>query len=144
MSVPPCFACGRALDLHARVKITGHLLRGDPTIRLHHGCAVDLAAELLGALRSDQPAALPPIPHVRLNGATDLTPAEVRVLHGIVRGDTNRQIGRRLNRSEKTVKNIVSATLLKLEVGSRTEAATKALLSGIVSPDACNRTEDPV
>lgn len=48
---------------------------------------------------------------------------ERQVLALIADGLTNRQIGERLGLAEKTVKNYVSSLLLKLGVGSRTQAA---------------------
>ena len=55
-----------------------------------------------------------------------LTPKERQVLALIGEGYTNRQIGNRLNLTEKTTKNYVSAILGKLGVQSRTQAAVIA------------------
>ncbi len=52
-----------------------------------------------------------------------LTTQERRVLELLTDGLTNRQIGERLNLSEKTVKNYVARILPKLDVGRRSEAA---------------------
>lgn len=52
-----------------------------------------------------------------------LTEQEQRVLGLVGEGLTNRQIARRLNLAEKTVKNYVSSLLAKLGVASRTQAA---------------------
>ena len=63
-------------------------------------------------------------------GAVDelgcLTDQERRVLELIAQGLTNRQIGERLHRAEKTVKNYVSNLLSKLGMRGRTEAAVYA------------------
>jgi two-component system response regulator DevR len=52
-----------------------------------------------------------------------LTGQERRVLDLVTEGLTNREIGERLGIGEKTVKNYVTAVLLKLGVTSRTQAA---------------------
>lgn len=59
-----------------------------------------------------------------------LSRQERRVILGLGKGLTNRQIGQEISLSEKTVKNIVSSVLMKLALTRRTEAAvliTKAL-----------------
>jgi two-component system response regulator DevR len=53
-----------------------------------------------------------------------LTPQEKRILDQIVDGRTNRQIAGALFLAEKTVKNYVSKLLTKLDMESRTQAAT--------------------
>ncbi|MFP5320055.1 MAG: response regulator transcription factor [Acidimicrobiia bacterium] len=55
-----------------------------------------------------------------------LSSQEERVLTLIAEGKTNKQIGADLDLAEKTVKNYVSAVLLKLEVSRRAEAAAYA------------------
>ena len=55
-----------------------------------------------------------------------LTPQERRILELITEGLTNRQIGERLQLTEKTVKNYVSHVLAKLGVQRRTQAAVLA------------------
>ena len=52
-----------------------------------------------------------------------LTPRERDVLELIAEGDTNRQIGEQLGLAEKTVKNYVTAILMKLGMQRRTQAA---------------------
>lgn len=54
-----------------------------------------------------------------------LTPAEREVLHWIVQGLDNRAIARELGKSEKTVRNQVSAILDKLGVRTRAEAIVR-------------------
>lgn len=51
---------------------------------------------------------------------------ETEILHLVAEGLTNRQIASRIHLSEKTVKNYVSAILVKLELTSRTQAAVFA------------------
>jgi DNA-binding NarL/FixJ family response regulator len=55
-----------------------------------------------------------------------LTPAEREVLHLVAEGLDNRAIGDKLGKSEKTVRNQVSAVLDKLGVRTRAEAIVKA------------------
>lgn len=53
----------------------------------------------------------------------ELSPREERILEGVARGRTNREIAADLDLAEKTVKNYVSTILSKLEVTRRAEAA---------------------
>jgi two-component system response regulator DevR len=62
----------------------------------------------------------PPTENPRL---ASLTERERQILDLIVEGLTNREIGARLFLAEKTVKNYVSALLMKLNMASRTQAA---------------------
>ncbi len=62
-----------------------------------------------------------------------LTDRERMVLSLIVEGNTNQEIGTRLNISEKTVEKHVTAILSKLGVGSRVEAAVQAIQRKLVS-----------
>ena len=62
----------------------------------------------------------PPTEDPRL---ASLTERERQILDLIVEGLTNREIGARLFLAEKTVKNYVSALLMKLNIASRTQAA---------------------
>jgi DNA-binding NarL/FixJ family response regulator len=55
-----------------------------------------------------------------------LSEQEIKVLTLIAQGLTNRQIGRQMSLSEKTVKNYVSNILTKLGLRSRTQAAVLA------------------
>jgi DNA-binding NarL/FixJ family response regulator len=67
----------------------------------------------------------------RMSGST-LTPRELDVLQLIVRGKSNKEIAANLNLAEETVKYHVKGILGKLGVADRTQAATTALLRGIV------------
>lgn len=66
----------------------------------------------------------------------DLTPREMEVLRLLTSGKSNKEIGSLLNVSEGTVKVHVSHVLQKLNVSSRTEAATIAIRRGIVHSDS--------
>ncbi|HEY64650.1 MAG TPA: response regulator transcription factor [Caldilineae bacterium] len=61
-----------------------------------------------------------------------LTPREREVLELAARGLTNRGIGRALGISDRTVQGHLANIYAKLEVGSRTEAVTKALQLGLI------------
>ena len=61
-----------------------------------------------------------------LRSADTLTPREEQILEGIALGLSNREIGDKLNISEKTVKNYVTNILQKLQVRNRVEAAMLA------------------
>jgi DNA-binding NarL/FixJ family response regulator len=78
-------------------------------------------ARLMTSLRGDGTGGAPePDP------LADLTPRERQILALIGEGLTNRQIGKRLYLSEKTVKNNVSRLLAKLGVERRIQAAVIA------------------
>jgi two-component system NarL family response regulator len=70
----------------------------------------------------------------RMSGAT-LTARELEVLHLIVAGKSNKEIGNALFISEATVKTHVNSLLSKMGVEDRTQAATSALQRGIVHLD---------
>jgi DNA-binding NarL/FixJ family response regulator len=78
-------------------------------------------ARLMGALRGDD---RPAPPGERALGS--LSPRERDILALVGEGLTNRQIGKRLYLSEKTVKNNVSRLLTKLGVERRVQAAVIA------------------
>jgi DNA-binding NarL/FixJ family response regulator len=61
-----------------------------------------------------------------------LTPREEEVLHLLVEGLSNKEIGARLHLSEGTVKNYVSAIIAKLQANDRTHAVVTALRRGLV------------
>jgi len=64
--------------------------------------------------------------------ASVLTSRELEVLHMVVKGLSNREIGAALGFSENTAKFHVKNILTKLGVSDRTEAASAALQRGIV------------
>ena len=65
-------------------------------------------------------------------GGPSLTARELEVLHAIVAGRSNKEIGSELGISEATVKTHINSILSKLGVTDRTQAATTALQRGIV------------
>ena len=56
----------------------------------------------------------------------DLTAREEQILESVSRGLSNKEIGRELNITEKTVKHYVTNVLQKLQVRNRVEAALLA------------------
>lgn len=75
--------------------------------------------------------------------ASQLTARELEVLVCITEGLANKQIGRRLGITEKTVKTHVSSILGKLGVQDRTEAAVAAIRDRLV-PDPAQRAAPSV
>jgi DNA-binding NarL/FixJ family response regulator len=71
--------------------------------------------------------------HERFTASTfpELTPREREVLDLLAAGVRNSQIAQRLGMTDKTVRNHVSAILLKLQVPDRTAAAVKARDAGL-------------
>jgi two-component system, NarL family, response regulator len=69
---------------------------------------------------------------LRRSAQTGLTQRELDVLAPLVEGRSNKEIGRRLNMGEETVKSHVKAILAKLDAISRTDAVTIAMRRGLV------------
>jgi DNA-binding NarL/FixJ family response regulator len=66
----------------------------------------------------------------------ELTDREVEVLELVGAGLTNADIARRLQLSDKTVRNHVSSVFAKLQVNDRTQAAVRARAAGLGGPAA--------
>jgi DNA-binding NarL/FixJ family response regulator len=69
----------------------------------------------------------------RSHDASDLSSREFEIVRLIADGLSNREIGRRLTLSEKTVKNHVSHILAKLKVNARSGVAVYAVRNGLVN-----------
>ena len=96
--------------------------------------------ELLAAIRSvaEGERYLPPELAARLKERLSREPLSVReleVLHFIVRGQSNKEIGVSLNISDVTVKRHITHILEKLRVLDRTQAAIAAIQRGIIHLD---------
>jgi two-component system, NarL family, response regulator len=63
---------------------------------------------------------------------TDLSARELHVLKQVASGLSNKQIGRRLGISEKTVRNHLSRVFNKLRATNRTEAVISAMRLGLL------------
>ena len=61
------------------------------------------------------------------SGSARLTPREADILRLVAGGYSNKEIGRSLHLSEGTVKNYISAVLVKLDCRDRTHAVLKAI-----------------
>jgi DNA-binding NarL/FixJ family response regulator len=124
-------------DAHVRQALSsgarGYLLKGADGDAITH--AIQSAADghdafdpsitrrLVAAYAGQEPpthAALP-----------DLTPRERDVLAHIADGCRNHEIARRLGLSEKTIRNLTSSLLMKLQVPDRTSAALRARDAGL-------------
>ncbi len=70
-----------------------------------------------------------------------LTERETDVLRLLAQGQSNKQIARRLNNTEQTIKSHVSRILSKLGVQSRTQATLYAIRTGLVSPGSTQQAE---
>lgn len=103
----------RALE----VKAAGYLLK------------VEGAAAIIAAIRRIYGGQTVFAPEVNtyvtelVNSESSLTPRENEILSFMAKGLTNKEIGKQLYLSEKTVRNYVSSILNKLGVSNRTEAA---------------------
>ena len=69
----------------------------------------------------------------RVNGskAADLSDREIETVQGLLRGESNKLIARRLNITEGTIKVHVKSVLRKIKVSNRTQAAIWAHAHGI-------------
>lgn len=63
-----------------------------------------------------------------------LTHRETEILGLMLLGKTDREIARTLSLGRRTVSNHVSNVLLKMNAKTRTEAAVRAVVLGVVSP----------
>lgn len=66
-------------------------------------------------------------------GSPDLTATELKALSLVKQGLQNKDIGRMLDISEKTVRNHLNNAFVKLGVNSRTEAIVKAMQKGLLA-----------
>jgi DNA-binding NarL/FixJ family response regulator len=77
----------------------------------------------------------PPLPGRRpADESGGLTDRQVEVLVALCNGLSNKEIGRKLDLSEKTVKAHITAIFRALNVVNRTQAANAARVRGLVTP----------
>jgi len=69
---------------------------------------------------------------VTATASNGLTSRECQVLHLVIEGQSNKEIGRTLSISEDTAKKHVQTILSKLGVSDRTQAAVKAVRAGFI------------
>jgi DNA-binding NarL/FixJ family response regulator len=113
----------RAMQAGARGYLLKNALHKEliETIRAVHAGRKALSAEVSFALAE----------HVTDDA---LTPAEIRVLRLIAKGNANKEIARELSLSEETVKGQVRSILSKLGAKDRTHAAMIGFKRGIIEP----------
>jgi DNA-binding NarL/FixJ family response regulator len=61
-----------------------------------------------------------------------LTARQTQVLQHVAGGMSNRQIAKRLDAAERTVRNHLTVIFAKLDVGNRTAAVVAGLKAGII------------
>jgi DNA-binding NarL/FixJ family response regulator len=127
------------------VMVKAAIAAGASGYLLKNVSAHDLAAAIRTTMNG-LPAMSPEATQVLMNAskqappqaaaAYGLTERELDVLRLVVRGLSNNEIAARLEVSPFTIKNHVSSILSKLNVMSRTEAATLALQQRLVQLDS--------
>lgn len=115
-----------------RAGAQGYLLKGVPREELFHAVRVihaggSLLQPVVASKLLRQVSREPATPE-----REPLTPRELEVLRLLAQGLLNKEIGRRLAITERTVKFHVSAILAKLDAGNRTEAVAIAAQQGLV------------
>lgn len=127
-----CSVCGKDAPVGDRVSVA--LLEGP--IWVHERCATRLAAGVLESLLEEEGRKPGPIvPRVRRPVLADrygLTPREYLVLQRMAAGRSNREIAAELGIGYKTVRNMVSQVLAKLDASNRAEAAVIAVREGLL------------
>ncbi len=104
-------------------------MRGDSVV------APEMTSKLVAAYRgaaAGSPAAAPPAQAALPSAIASLSPRELDILRGIVRGASNKEIARDHGIAETTVKIHVQHILRKLEVSSRVHAAVIASEHGLI------------
>ena len=114
----------------------GYLMKDIPptdlakAIKLAHAgvfqLAPEVAGKLVGSLRDKQHKVVQ-----KEAVQADLTPRELEVLRLLAKGASNKEIAKRFEVSEGTVKNHVSSILTRLELRDRTQAAVYAVEHGL-------------
>ena len=123
-------ACGYLLKTIEGDDLTAAILRamqGDSVI------APEMTSKLVAAYRgATNPAAKPAALAATPGPTASLSPRELDILRGIVRGASNKEIAREHGIAETTVKIHVQHVLRKLNVSSRVHAAVIANESGLL------------
>lgn len=125
-------ACGYLLKTIEGDDLTAAILRamqGDSVI------APEMTSKLVAAYRGAANHAVKapvPLPSAVVGPMATLSPRELDILRGIVRGASNKEIAREHGIAETTVKIHVQHVLRKLDVSSRVHAAVIANESGLL------------
>jgi DNA-binding NarL/FixJ family response regulator len=88
----------------------------------------EAVSDLVAALRESRPPGKPQPPPRRFN----LTPRELQIIHEVVGGQSNKEIGDRLGVAEPTVKHHLTSIYDKIGVSNRLELALVALHHNLV------------
>jgi two-component system nitrate/nitrite response regulator NarL len=91
-----------------------------------------MAGEIYVPSQMLQPGEAPPRAKADRGPLLELTPRQGEVLEALAIGLSNKQIGRKFNLSEKTVKAHVGAIFRTLAVTNRTQAANAAQAAGLI------------
>lgn len=91
-----------------------------------------MAGEIYVPSQMLQPGEAPPRAKADRGPLLELTPRQGEVLEALATGLSNKQIGRKFNLSEKTVKAHVGAIFRTLAVTNRTQAANAAQAAGLI------------
>jgi DNA-binding NarL/FixJ family response regulator len=119
-----CAEAGAAGYVSAEASIEDLVTAIERITRAELACSRHVAAQLFNRIaeRGDQWTGHPP-------PANSLTARERQVLDGIRKGQSNKEIGQKLNIAESTVKNHVHHVLEKLNVTTRAQAAARCTLA---------------
>jgi DNA-binding NarL/FixJ family response regulator len=118
-----------AVEAAVRSGAAGYLVKDVRGAHLVEGVQRVAGGETLFDAATAAPARHRPYRHDQ-HRLAPLSDQERRVLQLLGEGLSNREIGARLARTEKTVKNYVSVVLAKLHLTNRTQAAIVATLVG--------------
>jgi DNA-binding CsgD family transcriptional regulator len=127
-NAPYCFVCGHpTTDSDDSFVIRGIPVAGE--FHVHAQCGFRFSLDMLHTVQNFWAGR--PVPHT--GPITVLSPRELQVLEGIVNGQRDRDIAQRLGIAEHTVKNYSYDIRQKLGAKSRTDAAVRAVRSGLVA-----------
>ena len=112
-------------DIAARAQAYGAVGFLPKTARLE-SIEVAIAAALAGERPAPPPSDLDPAIDDMARRIATLTPAELRVLVGVLAGRLNKQIAHDLGIAETTVKGHMTVIMRKMNVGNRTQAVLAA------------------
>ena len=123
-------ACGYLLKTIEGDDLTAAILR---TMQGESVIAPEMTSKLVAAYRvAANHSVKPTLPIPTAGPIANLSPRELDILRGIVRGASNKEIAREHGIAETTVKIHVQHVLRKLDVSSRVHAAVIANESGLL------------
>jgi DNA-binding NarL/FixJ family response regulator len=122
--------CTKDSECETIVTAIRRVSRGDYLINEHVLTRPHVASRVLSEFRemSQLEAGAGP-------ACSPLTAREVEILDCVAQGNSNKEIARRLNISDQTVKNHITSILRKLSVNDRTQAVLYALRHGWIKLD---------